>query len=226
MIGVRQIEGRSVSAVSALDDTDNAMIFIDSKYIRSSYLANLSATVAAINSIRTEIPSAFISTLATSFPTSPSSFAKEDNRGSIDIMERELHRELGGYDTCAYGDYSSIHAVVYDDASPIMNWSARIDYPLYNEWDITKKPSAKSLADFREIARSVLARHPEIANSLIWGDQMIHSAATGGETAGASPASWIAVRVNLHLSRQIDYTTQLLNPIEFEEDGDEDADFV
>lgn len=216
-----------IAAVSSLDNVNNAIIFIDASYIRTSYTASLAATIGTINALRTQLPSVVISTLATSFPSQTGTFIKEDNIGIIDILERQLHNDLGGYDVVAYGDHGSIHSVVYDDVAAFMNWTARIDYPLESEWIIHRKSAAKSSSDYRELANKILTKYPNIKNSDIWGEKMIYEAAIGGITVGSVPASWIGVRVNGHLSRQIDYTSRLLslNQSSDEDQLVEDLDF-
>ncbi|TDR32154.1 beta family protein [Hydromonas duriensis] len=216
-----------IAAMSALERVESALVFIDSGYIRLSYAASLAATISTINMIRAQLPTALISTLATSFPSQTGPFLDDvSGDGVISILERQLHHDLGGYSIAAYGDHSSIHAVIYDDPAVIMNWTARIDYPLELDWEISRKSRAKALNDYREIAAKIVRAHPEIEASDIWGEQMIRSAANGGDTVGAAPASWIGVRVNIHLSRQIDFTERLLNPVpdsdEYEEAQDLD----
>ncbi|PKF33376.1 beta family protein [Acinetobacter proteolyticus] len=224
---IRDIE-HVVSALSALDDVNNAITFIDSKYIRNSYPAVLAANIQTINTIRNDIPEANISTLSTSFPSSLASFSNDANktRGVIDILERQLHEELGGYEVASYGDYASIHGIVYDNAPDVMRWAARVDYPTEQYWQFERRPknsvangsTGTAKSDFIHAAQAIFESNPHIAESDIWGEQMIFNTATNPEFDGIGfgPAAWISVRVNIHLSKQIDYSNQLTS-----EDGQE-----
>ncbi|KJV38209.1 beta family protein [Acinetobacter brisouii] len=232
---LRDIE-HVVSALSALDDVNNAITFIDSKYIRNSYSAVLAANIQTINAIREDIPDANISTLSTSFPSSLASFSNDTNktRGVIDILERQLHEELGGYEVASYGDYASIHGIVYDNAPDVMRWAARVDYPTEQYWQFERRPknsvsngsTGTAKSDYQHAARAILSSNPNIADSDIWGEQMIVQAATDPDfdEIGFGPAPWISVRVNIHLSKQIDYSNQLTN--EDEQEWDEDLDLL
>lgn len=216
-----------ISALSSIDDVENAMVFIDSKYIRNSYPAILAANIAAINKIREDIPSANITTLSTSFPSSLASFSNngQGRTGAIEILERQLHGELGGYEVSNYGDYASIHGVVYDDAPEIMRWAARVDYPKEQNWLFERRPKCTAKSDFQDAAKAILEDNPEIGTRDIWGEKMIKGTACDPnfDEIGFGPASWISVRVNIHLSKQIDFSEMMLSSPE--EELDEDLDF-
>lgn len=193
------------SALGALDDPDNALVFIDSQYIRDSFSAYVAATSATINTIRDNVPSSFISTLATSFPASVITHVDKDGFGLIEIMERKLHRDIGGYKAASYGDYGSIHPIMYDQF--IRRWSPRIDFPLEMTWETNRPTSYTDNHDgYVNAARTFTAKYKGLDKSDIWGERMIYGAANNGETVGNSPAPWISVRVNIHLSKQIDLT--------------------
>lgn len=198
-----------ISALAALDDPENAITFIDAKYIRNSYAATVAAVISIINQIRTEIPEAIICLLATSFPASVASYANDHGqRGSLEILERQLHTDIGGSSIAIYGDYASIHGMIYDDTPEIMRWAARVDYPKELNWYFERIPKGTSKSDFELAAERILAIHPEIEASNIWGEQMIFKTANKSviKEIGFAPASWIAVRVNIHLAKQIDFS--------------------
>ncbi|MBR8379019.1 beta family protein [Burkholderia cenocepacia] len=201
--------GLVIAALSSLDDINNAIVFVDTQYIRPAVSAYEAAATATINAIREQHPASFISVLASSFPASPTTFAdSSQQRGRIDILERTFHQSLGGSAVSTYGDYSSIHAVVYDD-QPIMRWSPRIDYPLELEWYFERRPGVQDATQgYVAIANAMVDLMPEVRASDVWGDRMIVDAASG-TPHGAAPQSWIAVRVNLHLTRQIDFSERI-----------------
>jgi hypothetical protein len=211
-----------INALSALDDPRNAIIFIDCQYIRSALSAYVTATVATVNQIRDEFPDSFITVLSTSFPSSTVPYADAtQQRGSIEIQERQLHNRVGGSTVVAYGDHGSIHSVIYDDAA-IMRWAARVDYPRELDWYFERRPSDQSAAGYVSAAGAVKASDPDIGTRNIWGEDMIIQAA-GGQPHAKAPGSWISVRVNIHLSRQIDFSLRLAGQADDDEGDDDDA---
>lgn len=209
-----------VAALSALDNVNSSLVFVDAQYIRSSLPAYIAAVTTTINALRSEVPETIVTVLSTSFPASRTPFFDPSReRGSIPIIDRELHESVGGSSVAMYGDYGSIHAVVYDD-QPIMRWSPTIDYAMEYEWVFERRADEATNGDgYVAAAKGLVERFPEIYTSDVWGDQMIADAAHG-EPYGKGPVSWIAVRVNLHLTRQIDLSYQL----DAEPDSD-DLDF-
>ncbi|WP_050872386.1 beta family protein [Comamonas testosteroni] len=196
-----------VSAISALSDPTKAIVFVDCQYIREAMAAYVTAAISTINRLREEFPALQISVLSTSFPSSTLPFADESKqRGAIGIQEREFYSRIGGAPVAIYGDHGSIHAVVYDDV-PMMRWSPRIDYPDYNTWYFERRVGIGTEAGYIESAQGLVRNFGEgMRGTDIWGEQMILDAADG-KVYGKAPASWIAVRVNIHLARQIDYAT-------------------
>lgn len=198
-----------ISALAALDDPENAITFIDAKYIRNSYAATVAAVISIINQIRTEIPEAIICLLATSFPASVANYTIDNGqRGSLEILERQLHTDIGGSSIAIYGDYASIHGMIYDDVPNVMRWAARVDYPKELNWYFERIPKGTSKSDFELAAERVFTLHPELVNSNVWGEQMIFKTANKLITneIGFGPAPWIAVRLNIHLVKQINFS--------------------
>jgi hypothetical protein len=208
-----------INAISAMDDASNAIVFVDCQYIRDSFVAYVTAAVATINQLRNEFPELMIVVMSTSFPSSVMSFVDStQTKGEIDILERQLHARIGGNPVAVYGDHASIHSVVYDDVR-IMRWSARIDYPQNFQWAFQRRSGDQTQAGFISAAKEIVRVDPDIGTRNIWGEQMIRDAAAG-TPYGAAPSSWIAVRVNIHLSRQIDLSTLIQN----QDDEDEDEE--
>lgn len=197
-----------INALSALNDSRNAVVLVDCQYIRNALAAYVAATVATINRLRSEFPELLISVLSTSFPQSTTPFADAtQQRGSIDIMERQLHEEIGGDAVAVYGDHASIHSVIYDEEL-IMRWVARVDYPHELDWYFERRPGDQSANGYISAARAIRDTDPDIGQRSIWGEEMIIQAAEGNPHAKA-PAPWIAVRVNIHIARQLDFSRRL-----------------
>lgn len=209
---------RVISSLVSLDAPESAIVFIDLGYIRGNMPIATAAAVSAINQIRQEVPETIISVLSTSFPSSVSSFCQDNGqRGTIEIMERELHQSLGGDEICIYGDHSSIHAVVYEDAGG--RYVPRIDLPLDDAWYFERRPGEDSNG-YIEAAQAILNAFPQVAEQNSWGAEMIRSAASGEIAGMGSPAKWIAVRVNLHIICQAELSESLASGIEPDEDED------
>ena len=191
-----------IAALSAMDNVENALVFLDAQYIRSAFSAYVAACTGTINALRAEIPETIITLLSTSFPASRTQHTDSSKmHGSINNMDRELHESIGGTPIAMYGDYGSIHAVIYDDQT-IMRWSPTIDYPLDYEWVFERRTGFENGMGYIDAARALVDTFPDIKKSPLWGDQMIADAASG-KPYGSAPQSWIAVRVNLHLARQL-----------------------
>lgn len=97
-----------------------------------------------------------------------------------------------------FSDYGSIHPKRYDDFG---KWTPRIDYPLDKEiFFYRNKPER---GGYINAAKDILrnSKYERIGKIKTWGDEEIIVAATGTPN-GKSPSHWIAVRMNLHITRQ------------------------
>ncbi|MEZ2577936.1 beta family protein [Buttiauxella ferragutiae] len=207
---------KTLTSLVSMRSPENAITFIDLGYIRGNISAITAAAINSINQIRTEIPEAIISVLATSFPSSVANFCRENGQsGYIDILERELHQNIGGRDVSIYGDHGSIHSVVYDNM--IGRYVPRIDIALDDAWYFERRPG-QNKEGFVDAAKSILTEYPQYQDEKSWGALMIRNAASGDINGMGSPAKWIAVRVNLHLNKQIDLSEAL--KIDFDSDED------
>lgn len=210
---------RVVAALSALDDPGAALVIVDAGYIRDSMPATLSACISSINDIREEIPEAIISVVSTSFPATVTSHLTQETsgmRGTLAILERELHYAIGA-DAAIYGDHGSIHAKVYLTTGG--RFMPRIDYPLSDAWEFERRPG-KDSSGYIDAAGALLTRFPSIADEDTWGAEKIRNAAMGEIDKMRTPARWIAARVNMHISRQLELSNEL--SILDEADIDED----
>lgn len=207
-----------IAALSALDDVENALIIIDAGYIRETLPSSLAGCVTAINEIRDEVPDAIISVISTSFPASVVPFLDANSkgkRGLISMLETKLHAAIGS-DAAIYGDHGSIHSRVYIAKGG--RYTPRIDYPLNDAWVFERRPETNSMG-YIDAARELTEAYTEIEDDESWGAEMIRQAASGEIDGMKTPASWIAARVNMHLSKQIHLSND--NSFTDEEDFDD-----
>lgn len=207
-----------IAGLSALDDTENAIVIIDAGYIRDTLPTSLAGCVTAINEIRDEVSDAIISVISTSFPSSVVPFldpSSKGERGLISMLETKLHAAIG-QDAAIYGDHGSIHSRVY--LAKGGRYTPRIDYPLNDAWVFERRTDCNS-SGYIEAAKSLIEAYPEIKEDESWGAAMIIQAAKGEIEGMKTPASWIAARVNTHITKQVDITSN--NSLTDEEDLDE-----
>ncbi|QQX60916.1 beta family protein [Pseudomonas chlororaphis] len=209
-----------IAALSALDSSDNALIIIDAGYIRDTLHASLAGSVTLINSIRDEVDNAIISVTSTSFPSSVIPFIDAKSKGKsgiIDMFETKLHAAIGR-EAVIYGDHGSIHSRVYPTKGG--KFIARIDYPLNDAWVFERRADTNSQG-YISAAVDLIGAFPEILEDDTWGAKKIIRASQGDIDNMKTPASWIAARVNMHISRQIDLTSSSTT----DEEDFEDFDF-
>lgn len=194
---------RVVSALSALDSAEQAIVILDLGLVtRDTMGAYIAASIGVINEIREDVPDATIAVIASSFPSSVTSYLDKDSggtRGTIPILERELFEEIGS-DACIYGDHSSIHPKV-----PITTggkYTPRIDYPMAESWEFERRPDTDAQG-YVSAAKALIRSYPEIKRNSCWGAQKVVSAAAGLIDKMKTPSSWIAARVNMHITRQL-----------------------
>lgn len=191
-----------IAALSALDDAENALVIIDAGYIRETLPSSLAGCVTAINEIRDEVADAIITVISTSFPASVVPFLDPNSkgqRGLINMLETKLHAAIGS-DAAIYGDHGSIHSRVYIAKGG--RYTPRIDYPLNDAWVFERRPDNNSTG-YIDAAKELLEAYSEIDDDESWGAEMIRQAAIGEIDGMKTPASWIAARVNMHMSKQI-----------------------
>ncbi|WEL58021.1 beta family protein [Pseudomonas kermanshahensis] len=207
-----------ISALSSLDSVENAITIIDAGYVRDTLPASLAGCIATINDIRDEVEDAEITVTATSFPSSVVSFLDPNSggkRGLIAMYEAKIHEAIGS-GAAIYGDHGSIHSRVYITGGG--RYTPRIDYPLNDAWIFERRPENNS-SGYIDAARSLIRSYSEISDDDTWGAEMIREAAKGNIDGMKTPASWIAARVNMHLSKQIDFRCS--GKLDDEEDYDD-----
>ncbi|MBS7463856.1 beta family protein [Pseudomonas syringae] len=193
-----------IAALSALDSSENAITIIEAGYVRDSLPASLAGCISSINEIRDEVEDAEIVISATSFPSSVVSFLDPNSggkRGLIPMFESKIHDTIGSA-AAIYGDHGSIHSRVYITGGG--RYTPRIDYPLNDAWIFERRPDNDSTG-YIDAAKKLISSYSEIEDDDTWGAKMIRRAAQGEIEGMKTPASWIAARVNMHISKQIEF---------------------
>lgn len=199
------------AALSAVDDVNNVLIVLDLGYIRGAMEPKEAEARRVISALRTTDPTARVAVIGSSFPRAISVYG--DHRGSLSIIERELHAQIGGDDVALYGDHASIYPEPFEPA--MGRWVPRVDYCLDYAWTYERRK--EDGGGYVECARQIVDTadwDPAFAD-LAWGAAVIRTtAATGTVQPGfGSPGNWIAARVNMHIERQaaLGATTQVQN---------------
>jgi len=177
-----------------IQDPKRLILIVDAGFVAISQIeAHKTQLTTLINTLK-RFPNKICA--VSGFPSSVTRYGADDT-GNFRLAEVEIGEHLvANTELRAYCDYSSIHPIPFEAFG---GWVPRVDFPLdrncyyyrYREVDGGyEKAATDVLADdlFRTIAGN-------------WGINQIRSAA-GGLPEGRSPSHWIAVRVNIHLTRQ------------------------
>lgn len=168
------------------------------------------------------IPSAKLSISCSSFPLS---FAGYDN-GENPITERLIFNKIRRSFpelNLVYSDRGSARAEKISGGGGVP--APRIDYPLPNDWRfirhnvdkdalVTKEDRIRAYSD---IAYKIMQSEYWETNLRLWGTQIIELTVKGEKLGINNPARSTAVRINIHLHKQLHYDTPLT-----EIDTDED----
>lgn len=122
--------------------------------------------------------------------------------GRLAILERELHRRLGGVAAVGYGDHAAIH-VASEPGPELPPGLARIDYPWQGEWRFERRRREATDQALREAAQAIVGAAPGFGARGLWGEHEIQEA-SNGRIYSRGREAWTAVRVNLHLATQVD----------------------
>lgn len=214
---------QSIKIIDLLSQENPYNIFIIFDYgsITKKFLDTSSGIAGVVNYVHKKIPNALISTSSTSFP---SSFANQ-MYGENPIYERQLHQKVSTLTqaTLVYSDRGSARAERNGGGGGIP--APRIDYPLAHDWRFIRrefnerrKPAENEKERlYTEIAQEMMKQDYWEHDLNLWGTQVIELTSIGDDYGINSPARSTAVRINIHLYKQLHYDT----PLE-ELDTDED----
>jgi Beta protein len=173
---------------------------------RSGDLASIASCDSVVKLASSEFPGCGLSVSATTFP--------EDFQGRVDskIEEREFYKLLCDANPTLhiyYSDWGSARAERNGGGGRIV---PRVDYPAFGKWYFFRRDQGEGnpiQLGYREAALELIDNKPVWQPVMpIWGTQMIERTAAGDKFAIVSPVRATAVRINLHMHRQIHFDNQ------------------
>jgi hypothetical protein len=180
-------------------NNDNELIMVfDADYITEE---NYDVILSQISDRCKELPDDFqpcsVVVCSSSFPSSVVRLRGcEDDRGVIPLLEKQLYHDLksNGVNVC-YGDYASVHPKRYQTRGG--TWVPRIDVSLDSSVIYTRY--RRQAGGYIKAAKEMID-HPDYDRFDCWGHEQILNAAEDNP-GGLSPSFWIAVRMNIHMSK-------------------------
>jgi hypothetical protein len=192
--------------VDALRHPERLVVILDAGYVSVQAWEEAAAPLRKrIKEISKFLPSANYFSVCSSFPkTVVAPGYGADASGEFNLVEIDVHESANREKPdIKYGDYGSIHPVRYPMGGG--GWIPRIDAPLdrmcfYHRERASDQGNRKA---YIKVAKRVFGdkRYKKIQRVDAWGDTEIQSAAEGNPH-GINPSHWIAVRANLHITRQ------------------------
>lgn len=198
-------------SLSCLGYEDVFVIFdyeqIDSRDFR--FWPKMAEEISKLNSI---LPSAKFAISCTSFPMSFAGYDQGENPITERLIFNKIRTNNPGFNL-VYSDRGGARAEKLSGGSGAP--APRIDYPLPNDWRFirlnTDKEDLSTRKDreraYSELAKRVIASdywEPELR---LWGTQVIELTARGELLGINNPARSTAVRINIHLYKQLHYDT-------------------
>lgn len=193
-----------VQALRGLRAPERAVVMVDLGIERDWLLGCAGIARGMLEKLWAASPGTRMVVMGNSFPAQPrgSGGGRQAIGGRLGILERELHRRLGGVTAVGYGDHASVHAA--DAVEPeLPRGHGRVDYARENEWLCERGRAGTSDEAHAQAAQAIVDAAPELGTRGAWGEHEIMEAANGRPYARGRSA-WTAVRVNLHLAAQVD----------------------
>ncbi|WP_321529107.1 beta family protein [Sedimenticola selenatireducens] len=183
---------------SVLTSDDQLILVFDADYIiEEEYQKILEQIVERYQDLPVGFEPWSIVVCASSFPASVVQLSGcYDDHGTIPLLEKKLHLDLKGkgYWIC-YGDYASVHPKRYQARGG--TWVPRVDISLNDSIIYTRY--RRQAGGYVRAAKEMIA-HPRYSSFDCWGHEQVRQAAEGNP-GGLSPSFWIAVRMNIHMSK-------------------------
>lgn len=198
--GAFQVVNAVTARVAAHTDSGAGVLFlIDLGKEGKSLLLQQAELNALCDGILRECPNSMIAISASSFPASFTSIKSQE------IYERQLYEAMRARFGAAlhFSDRGSARAETAGGGST--DPYPRIDYPLPDEWLFYRTATSVAYAGgYKAVAAALMnASHVWDPKLRVWGTQMIEKTKLGQAGGISSPARSTAVRINLHLHRQL-----------------------
>lgn len=128
---------------------------------------------------------------------------KNKDEGKFKVYEKLFYSEMSSRHVplkLQYGDYASVHP--FRNEVTAYNWVPRIDFPTSSFVVFCRKQ--RNAGGYKNCANRLIALTDYKMNPIkCWGNQEIIDACT--KPNGKSPSYWISVRINLHMSRCVEW---------------------
>ncbi|MBY8070889.1 beta family protein [Vibrio fluvialis] len=128
---------------------------------------------------------------------------KNKDEGKFKIYEKQFYLELSNevdYLNFQYGDYASVHP--FRNEVTAYNWVPRIDFPTNSSVIFCRKQ--RNSGGYKNCANRLTAISEYKKNPInCWGNQEILDACS--KPNGRSPSYWISVRINIHMTRSVEW---------------------
>lgn len=175
--------------------------FLDFGKAANDILTKQMTTTAIVDSIFAAAPRCHVAISASSFPDSFVNVATQD------IYERRLFdgvKAAAAVKRLIYSDRGSARIERRGGGSGII--PPRIDYAERAQWSFYRADDpGDKFKDYQKQAKRAMKSSAWDPNLRLWGTQMIERTALGDKTAISSQQKATAVRINLHLHRQLFY---------------------
>jgi len=198
----------------SLNDVSKCLVVIDAGFIPYGKLKQFSDFITemmdTIIGLGYGAPMRFVPS-GSSFPQMVAKGHYGDDRyGLFPMLEWNLFKTLTA-DTdyeLIYSDYASIHPFKYDAIG--YNWVPRVDAPMEDEYIYHRyRREVKGYAHAGyDLAAKQMLNDGKYLSCGSWGDDQIVKADNHDGDVGRGPASWIAIRANIHMTRRVQLLTR------------------
>lgn len=200
-IEIAELIGLLKTVCDGLETKEKLIVILDAEYIKPDTAESYANEIKdVISSIKLMLGLNKFAVSASSFPKSvTSSNYGGDSFGCFAIEEVQLNsliRSLLPDIELIYSDYAMIHPVRYDVRGG--TWIPRVDLPLQTEvyYCRYRREDGGYITAAREVVKN--SKYTNVGS---WGNMQIEAASKNNPN-GLSPAFWISVRSNIHMTTQ------------------------
>lgn len=202
--------------LSAVKDSvlNNLYIIFDYGDVNRESLKYIRQYSLLLRKFSVVMPDLLYSVSSTSFPYGfPGA-----SRGELPIYERQIYGKVRADNLglrMVYSDRGSTRArrMTGGAGTP----PPRIDYPLKNDWRFVRREfhDSSNIAEgeraqiYQEIAHDIISSDYWIKGLYLWGTQMIELTSKGDDYGISAASKATAVRINIHLYKQLHYNSEI-----------------